>query len=62
MGTAHEANPLVVAHPIGAVAAKWALVLALLAWHHRYASPIRAFGAVVWTYGAAMNLVVIGGL
>lgn len=61
MGVAHEANPLVAAHPLLALAAKAALALALALWPYRYRFPVQLVGAVAWSIGAASNLRVLMG-
>ena len=55
-----EANPIAATSPWLAILAKWALVVGLLAWRHRYAFSLRAFGAVAWAVGAVTNLAAIG--
>ena len=59
MGIAHEANPLVAAHPVPALAAKAGLTVLLLAWSAPIAYRVRLFGAVAWTFGACTNVAVL---
>lgn len=55
MGVAHEANPLVRAAPLLALAAKALLAIAIVRWPWRYALTVRLVGAAAWTFGAFTN-------
>lgn len=59
MGVAYEANPIVRAAPLLALAAKAGLALILAFWPWRYATQLRAIGAVAWAFGAFTNLAVL---
>lgn len=56
-----ELNPLAAAHPGIALVAKAALTVWLIGYHGRYATSLRAFGAIAWTVGFLSNALVIGG-
>jgi type III secretory pathway component EscT len=60
--TGAEVNPIAASYPYASLVAKAALVVLLIAWHHRYARPLRAFGTVAWTLGALSNALVLGGI
>lgn len=60
MGTASEANPIAAIAPVLSVLLKAALAGVLLLWPWRYATQLRAIGAVAWAIGAATNIHAMG--
>jgi hypothetical protein len=60
MGVEHEANPIAATFPAAAVAAKFLLVVAILALPlGQYRWNVIAVAVIAWTLGAATNLLVI---
>ncbi|MGA0069456.1 MAG: hypothetical protein ACO3PB_08385 [Miltoncostaeaceae bacterium] len=60
MGVEHEANPIAAAFPAAAIAAKFLLVVAILALPlGQYATNVKVTGALAWALGAFTNVLVI---